>query len=139
MNDNQQSSNILLIDGDCMLCNGFLQFVLKNDHQEQYHFAALQSTVGQQLLLEYKLPLGSLKSIVLIENGKAYRHSTAILRTLKGLKWWGKFLYYAGSLLPRSIRDFLYEWIAEHRYEWFGRTNVCLMLTPEIKGRMLAK
>ncbi|MEM1320219.1 MAG: thiol-disulfide oxidoreductase DCC family protein [Bacteroidota bacterium] len=128
--------SILLFDGVCNLCNSSVQFILLRDAKAQFHFAAIQSEVGQQLLKHFDLGKEELKSLVLIENGRAYLRSTAALRCARhlGSAW---PLAYAFVIIPRPIRDAVYNWIASNRYRWFGRQESCMLPRPEWKGRFL--
>ncbi|MCI0363772.1 MAG: thiol-disulfide oxidoreductase DCC family protein [Phycisphaerales bacterium] len=152
---NIEDHPILLFDGVCNLCNGITQFVIRHDPPPgRFRFAALQSEAGQRLLQEHGLPTDDLDSFVMIDareaagsgnsrtpaNAKAlpraYVRSTAALRTLRtlGFPW---SLMYIFVILPRPIRDAIYDWIARHRYRWFGKRDACMMPTPEIQSRFL--
>ncbi|MEM0992575.1 MAG: thiol-disulfide oxidoreductase DCC family protein [Bacteroidota bacterium] len=127
---------ILLFDGVCNLCNGFVQFVIKIDPEAKLRFASLQSDAGRALLKEFDLPVADLKSVVLIYEGKAYTHSDAPLeatRHLGGL--WPVFRVL--KIVPRFIRDGIYNWIARNRYRWFGKQESCWMPTPDLQRRFL--
>lgn len=130
---------ILLFDGVCNLCNGLVQFIIRRDPHGQFRFAALQSATGQELLAAYHLPpvaTTAPDSVVLLEGGQAYLRSAAVLRVVRRLGWPWRLLA-LGELVPRRWRDALYRFIAQHRYQWFGRQAACLMPTPELKERFL--
>ena len=130
------SSSVILFDGVCNLCNGFVQFVIRRDPAARFQFAALQSAAGQALLAAHQLPApAEPESIVLVEGGRAYTHSGAVLRILRRLPGWGWL--YAFRVLPRVLRDAVYRWVARHRYRWFGREETCMMPTPELRARFL--
>ncbi len=127
---------IILFDGICNFCNSSVTFIIKRNIKTPIHFAALQSEVGQRLLREYKLPVKEMESIVFIEQGKAYMQSTAALcicRYLRGL--WP--LCYGFIIIPKFVRDAVYNWIAKNRYKWFGVRQECMIPTPEMKTRFL--
>ena len=126
---------IILFDGVCNLCDKFVQFVLRRDEEAQFVFAALQSTIGQELLKKYNLE-NSLKTVVLISDGKAYIHSDVALKVGQTLGGWLKitYLFY---LIPRFIRDIIYNWIAANRYRLFGKQDYCIMPKAEWKTRFL--
>ncbi|TYZ14332.1 thiol-disulfide oxidoreductase DCC family protein [Hymenobacter lutimineralis] len=136
----QKSSAVILFDGVCNLCNGFVQFVIRHDSRGYFHFAALQSAEGQALLRAQGVTLPTTldpDSVVLVEAGQVYTHSTAVLqiaRRLSGL--WP--LLGAGVVVPRAWRDAAYRWVARNRYRWFGRQAACLLPTPELKSRFLS-
>lgn len=130
-----QHPAIVLFDGACNMCNHSVQFAIKRDPEGHFKYASLQSELGQELLQHYKLPL-VLDTIVLIENGKAYTHSSAPLRILrKSSTPWS--LLYAFIIVPPFIRNGVYRWIAKNRYKWFGKNESCMMPTPELRRRFL--
>ncbi|MBC6696498.1 thiol-disulfide oxidoreductase DCC family protein [Hymenobacter puniceus] len=132
------SSTIVLFDGVCNLCNGFVQFVIEHDAAGQFQFAALQSAAGQALLREYHLPApAEPDSVVLLADGQAYTHSAAALGILARLNGWWAVLARVGRWFPRPLRDAVYRLIARYRYRWFGRQEACWLPTPELKARFL--
>lgn len=131
---NQQP--VILFDGICNFCNNTVKFVIKRNKKANICFATLQSDAGQKLLQQYALPLDDTKSFIFIENDRVYRQSTASLkvcRYLSGL--WP--LCYAFIIVPKFIRDGIYNWIARNRYKWFGVRKECMIPTPELKTRFL--
>lgn len=130
------SNAIILFDGVCNLCNGAMQFVIKRDKKSYFNFASLQSVEAQKLLEKYTLPLSDFNSFILIENDKAYIKSTGALMVLKKLNGLWPLLY-GFIIIPKFIRDKIYEWIACNRYKWFGKKNECMIPTPQLKTRFL--
>lgn len=129
----QAEKKIILFDGECNFCNSTVNFIILHDPSGLFRFASLNSEIGNKLLKEYSVE--PTDSIVLIEQGKAYTHSTAILRILKNLKGLWKLLY-VFILVPKPLRDFLYRAFAKNRYKLFGQS--CMIPTPEIKERFLS-
>ena len=131
-----QGKTILLFDGVCNLCNGFVQFILARDPKKGIYFASLQSESGQALLSHFNLELHELKTLVLIDQKGAHVRSTAALRCARLLSGpWP--LSYVFMIIPRSIRDLIYNWVAKNRYRWFGKEEQCMIPTPELKARFL--
>ncbi|MCO5240393.1 MAG: thiol-disulfide oxidoreductase DCC family protein [Chitinophagaceae bacterium] len=132
----ENENPVILFDGVCNLCNNSVQFVIKKDKKKTFYFTSLQSNTGQQLLELYRLSPGRFDSFVLIENKKAYTKSTAALRVVRRLEglW---ILLYALIIIPPFIRDAVYDWVARNRYQWFGKSESCMLPTPELKGRFL--
>jgi predicted DCC family thiol-disulfide oxidoreductase YuxK len=129
---------IILFDGVCNLCNGFVQFVIRHDVVGRFRFAALQSEAGQALLRQYHLPTpAEPDSVVLVLDGRAATHSAAALGILHGLGGSWRWLARLGRVFPRSLRDAVYRLIARHRYRWFGRQEACWLPTPELRARFL--
>jgi predicted DCC family thiol-disulfide oxidoreductase YuxK len=127
---------IILFDGVCNFCNSAVNFVIKRDKKAQIHFTTLQSDKGIQLLKQYNLPTDLMSSFVFVENNKAYTQSTAALKVCKYLNY-GWPLCYAFIIVPKFIRDGIYNWIARNRYKWFGVRQQCMIPTPEVKARFL--
>lgn len=127
--------SIILFDGVCNLCNAFIQFVIKRDQADQFIFASLQSEEGKKIL-EKNNNANTLYSFILVENGKVYDRSTAVLRVSRKLKGLWPLLY-GFIYLPKFIRDRVYNFIAKNRYQWFGRKNVCMTPTPGLKAKFL--
>ena len=127
---------IILFDGICNLCNSSVRFVLKNDHKNQFLFASLQSDAAHKLLLQFNKENDKMMSLVLIEGGKVYDKSTAALRIGKKLKAPWNFLYLF-IIVPKVIRDFVYNIIAKNRYKWFGKRDSCLVYIGEYKNRFI--
>lgn len=125
---------VIIFDGECRLCNGAVDFVVRRDPKRYFQFASLQSEVARQLLKEVAAPLpppasspanpGADETIYLIEGDTYYTRSTAALRIAKKLRFpWP--LLYVGSIVPRFIRNAIYNYIGRNRKKWFGVTNTC--------------
>jgi predicted DCC family thiol-disulfide oxidoreductase YuxK len=135
--DKESPSIVVLFDGVCNLCNSSVQFILKRDKARRFRFASLQSPAGQALLQKSGLPADHLSSFVLIENDKVFTRSSGALRVSKLLGGGWQIFYYCLWIIPVTIRDKVYDWIARNRYRWFGKREVCWVPTPELKGRFL--
>jgi predicted DCC family thiol-disulfide oxidoreductase YuxK len=126
----------ILFDGVCNLCNGFVQFVIERDPAARFQFGALQSDGARRLLASAGRASPIPESIVLIEDGRLFTRSTAALRIARRLQFpWP--LVYGFMLVPRPVRDVIYDWIARRRYRWFGRRDQCLTPTAERRHRFL--
>ncbi len=130
------TKKIILFDGVCNLCNSGVQFVLKRDRENQFLFASLQGRTGQEYLQKFHLPANDLNSFILVEGDLFYNRSTAALRVarLLGGLW---LLFYGFMIIPRFIRDAVYNFIAKNRYRWFGKKEECWVPTPELKAKFL--
>jgi predicted DCC family thiol-disulfide oxidoreductase YuxK len=127
---------LILFDGVCNLCSGSVKFILKKDSRKKFVFASLQGKKGQEILKKYALSPTDFNSFILIENNNLYTHSTAVLRMLRLLGGGWKLLY-GFIIIPRFIRDAVYNLIARNRYKWFGRKEECWLPRPEWKERFL--
>lgn len=129
---------VVLFDGVCNLCNGFVNYLIDRDPDAVLRFAALQSEVARERLaaLGELPPAPEPQSVLLIEDGRVYHRSTAALRVLGHLRSPVRFLKVL-LIVPVPVRDVVYRFVARHRYRWFGRTEACRMPTPELKKRFL--
>ena len=134
---NAAAPDIILFDGVCNLCNGFVQFVIRHDPAGRFRFAALQSEAAQALLAAHGLaPAAAPDSVLLLSDGRLYSHSTAVLRIARRLGGIWR-LAGVGWVLPRAGRDALYRFVARNRYRWFGRQESCMLPTPDLQARFL--
>lgn len=131
-------SPVLLFDGVCNLCHGFVRWVVARDRRNEFQFASLQSRAARRVLESAGVAPGSLPdSVVLVLPGQPLRvKSDAVLEVtrLLGFPW---SLTRCGRVLPRGVRDGLYDWVAAHRYRWFGRQATCPVPTPDLRRRFL--
>lgn len=131
---NQQP--IILFDGVCNFCNSAVNFVLKKNAKNNILFTPMQSEAGQKLLQHYNLPVDDMQSFVFIDEGKVNKQSTAALKVCRHLRGlWP--LCYGFIIVPKFIRDGVYNWIAKNRYKWFGMKQSCMIPTPDVKARFL--
>lgn len=128
---------ILLFDGVCNLCNGFVQTIIKNDKKQLFRFSSLQSGTGSKVLQYIQQDMGSVPdSLILLYKGKYYIKSDAALKTASLLK--GRWLILTvGYIVPRFIRNSIYNYVAANRYKWFGKQAACMIPTPELYERFL--
>jgi len=127
---------ILLFDGHCNLCNGWVNFIVKRDPNKTILFASLQSKAGRELLAEHNIKQNYIDSLVFIEEERFSVSSTAALRTLSYLSSWESQLKLL-LVLPRPLRDLVYRFVAKYRYKWFGRREQCMIPTAELRERFL--
>ncbi|MFM9905004.1 MAG: thiol-disulfide oxidoreductase DCC family protein [Pyrinomonadaceae bacterium] len=144
-------SSIVLFDGVCNFCNGAVNFIIKHDKDKKFRFAPLQSEFGEQMRKKFGIG-DDVDSIVLVQNsvqadpaaylkmevGSAYLHSTAGLKIANelGFPWSLAFVF---ILVPTPIRDWFYRLFAKYRYRLFGKTEVCMMPTPDVRERFLSE
>lgn len=132
---------VLLFDGTCNFCNGAVGFVLDHERAPELSFAALQSDAGRALL---EAAAGEARAraiieadtVVLVEDGRVYTNSDAALRVARRLREPWRSLAALG-VVPRPVRDALYDAFARRRYRWFGKTDECRVPTPELRARFL--
>lgn len=128
---------VILFDGVCNLCNGFVQFVINNDPGEKFRFASLQSEFAQKELPKHNVNPEIINTVILLQEGKIYTRSTAALKIARKLDGFWK-IFYVLMIFPRFIRDRGYHFIAKNRYKWFGKKESCMIPTPDLKKRFIA-
>ena len=132
----QSTHSIILFDGVCNLCNGAVNFVINRDPGNVFKFTPLQEKQGVLLLKKHAVDAKMLDSIVLIENGNVYIKSSAALRIAKKMSnLWP--LFFALLIIPRFMRDGVYDFIAKNRYKWFGKKEQCMIPTPGLREKFL--
>jgi len=130
-----QQQPVILFDGVCNFCDGAVNFIIRQDKNGIFKFSALQSAPAQHLLQQHE-DLKKLDSFILAAGGNLFQKSTAALHVLNYLPWYWKWtqLFW---IVPRRLRDAVYDWIAKNRYKWFGKKDTCMIPTPELKNRFL--
>lgn len=130
----RQQQTILFFDGVCGLCNGLVDWLLPRDRREHIKFATLQGATARELLPADMLT--DLDTVVLWHHGRILTRSDAIITCLSEL---GNFWKLVGilRLLPRFLRDGVYNLVARKRYLWFGKRHVCRMPLPGERMRFL--
>lgn len=128
--------NLILFDGVCNLCSALVQFVIRNDQAAKFRFAAIQSEIGKEIFQSHGLDPADLQTFVLIADGRMFVRSDAAIEVVSRLggAWRSLRLF---KFVPRVMRDSIYSTVARNRYRWFGRKEVCVVPTPEIKERFL--
>lgn len=129
---------LVLFDGVCNLCDGFVQFVISNERpsDQPIRFASLQSATGDRVMREHGLDPANLDSVVFVEDGRAFVHSSAVARILPHLRapWsYGSVMRW----IPRFLRDFGYRCVAKMRYRLFGKKDTCMVPTKERMSRFV--
>ncbi|MDZ5471248.1 DCC1-like thiol-disulfide oxidoreductase family protein [Bacillus sp. 31A1R] len=131
----EEKYTIILFDGVCNFCHSSVNFIIRRDSMRRFKFASLQSSVGQDYLSRFPVPVG-IDSVILIEEGKCYTESTAALKISKHLDGVYSLLYIL-ILIPKPIRDFCYRWFAKRRYKYFGVQNTCMIPKKEDRERFI--
>ena len=127
---------VILFDGVCNLCNGFVTFVIARDPARRFRFGPLQSAAARRLLGSIDSRDEWPDSLLLVENGRVWTRSAAALRVARRLTFpWP--LTYVLVLVPSPLRDWAYDRIARGRYRWFGRRAVCMVPTSELRARFI--
>lgn len=133
---NTEKKIIVLFDGVCNLCNGFVNFIIKRDEKAKIKFATLQSEKALEILSVHQINERELNSVVVLIDDKIFTKSKAALKILNELGGFWKF-FHVLIYVPKFIRDFGYTLIAKNRYRIFGKKETCMIPTPEIASRFL--
>ncbi len=134
--NSEKKHKIILFDGVCNLCNSSVIFAIKRDKNDLFRFAALQSEVGEKLVSKFNIDTSKTDSIILIDGEKYFEKSSAALHIAKHLSG-GWPLLYSFIILPKFIRDSVYNFIAKNRYKWYGKKESCMIPTPELQAKFL--
>jgi predicted DCC family thiol-disulfide oxidoreductase YuxK len=127
---------VIVFDGVCALCSRWVRFLLRFDRTGRYRFAAMQGAQGRALLQQHGLDPDDPLSFLLVEQGRAWSDTDAIVRVLAGLDGVWK-LAHVLRVVPRAWRDRAYRALARNRYRWFGRHEQCFLPTPAQAKRFL--
>lgn len=118
------STPVVLYDGSCGVCGWAVRWVLRRDRRRAFRFAPLDSAEGRRLLDRHGV-VSDGGTVVVLDAGETFVRGDAVLRILRRLggAW---HLLRVGSLLPRPLRNALYDWVARHR----GRLGKTLRSRP---------
>ena len=131
------ADSVIVFDGVCVLCSRWVSFVLRRDRTGHFKFAAMQTPTGRDLLTKHGIDPDDPLSFLLLENGRGYTDTDAIVRILRGFGPGWRFMALLVSIVPRFVRDPLYRWIARHRYRLFGQRPSCLVPAADVADRFL--
>ncbi|NEJ74849.1 DUF393 domain-containing protein [Rhizobium phaseoli] len=127
---------LIVFDGECVFCSGWVKFALKHDKQRRYRFLAAQTPLGAALYRHYGLDARDYETNIFIEDGRAFFKSDGSIRMVAGLGFPYSVIRLF-RLLPRRMADRLYEFIARNRLKIAGRQS-CMVPTPEQRSRFIA-
>lgn len=128
-------SLVILFDGVCNLCNGFVNFLIDQDPEKRFKFASLQSEFGQSVLTKYNSETVDLQSVIVISNEQLFSKSKAIFLILNELPRWRWLRVF--RFLPSFLLNAAYDLVAKNRYRIFGKQDACRIPTPELRERFL--
>lgn len=131
----QKTSKIVVLDGECVVCNRFFHFLLKYDKRQVLQFATLQSEWAKATILKYFKNETVPDSIILFEGNRLYFKSSAALRAIASL---GSFWSIVKILLwiPKLFHDMIYDFVARNRFNWWGK-KACLIPDANLRERFV--
>ena len=134
-----ENSNVIFFDGYCFLCNRIVDFLISKDRNQLLQFASIQSEFASNMFSSQQMFIledQKLSTVVFLQKGKIKTKSEAVIAIIS--TFGGVYrLANVFHLIPRSFRDFLYMFVANRRYRWFGKRDFCRMPTDEDLGRLI--
>ena len=138
MNEELKTKKIILFDGVCALCNNFIVFIAKKDKKDKFRFLPLQNKNIEQFIDLNKIKIKEFDSVILIDGNNIKWKSSAALEIIINLNRilaLCKVFY----IIPKIIRDIIYDWIAKNRYSIFGKVESCSIIKSEVNSEILKK
>ncbi|MBZ9672179.1 thiol-disulfide oxidoreductase DCC family protein [Mesorhizobium sp. ES1-3] len=130
------SHPLIVFDGVCVFCSGFVHMVVRLDRKTRFRFATAQSPLGEALFRKYHLPTNSYETNLVLVGGVPFTRLDSFVAVMAELGWpWRAARVLL--LLPRPLRDWLYDRIARNRYALFGRKDSCDVPSAELRGRLI--
>ncbi len=131
-----ENDRVILFDGVCKLCDFWTQFIVKVDTQHRFKLCSVQSPEGQSILNHFKMPTDHFDTMLLVEGNQCFDKSDAFLKVVNklGCPW---RLFTVFKMLPKGIRNWLYDRIARNRYYLFGQYDTCILPSKENESRFL--
>ena len=126
---------LVLFDGVCVLCSGWVRFLIKRDRDQFFRFTPIQSPYGRALAQRLGIDAEAPQTNAVIVGRRAYFKADSAIESLTHLPRWRWVRVFA--ILPRPVRDWLYDRVARNRYQLFGRTETCMVPTPELMRRFV--
>lgn len=134
--DKLDDRDFIVFDGVCVLCNGWVKFILRFDRAAVFSFVIAQSELGETIYDELGLKSEDYDTFVVFKNGKLFTKLDGVFALMSGLGWPWKIVS-IGKVFPKFLKDWAYDRVAKNRYALFGKKEVCMMPTPDVKDRFI--
>lgn len=130
------NKSVLIFDDYCVICNGFVNFLIKRDRKDRFRFTSTGSPYGKKIMEKFQLDSDQIDSVILLQNNQVHVFSTATLKALASLGgiWKGASIL---RLIPRFLRDPVYRFFAARRYKTFGKYDKCPIPAPEWRHKFI--
>jgi predicted DCC family thiol-disulfide oxidoreductase YuxK len=128
---------LLLFDGYCHICSGSVRFAILRDTSHQFTYVPCQSPWGYELMARFGIDPDFPETFGFVDKGRMLFKSDAAIASAARLPWWGWVRIF--TIVPRTIRDALYDFTARNRYRWFGKRTVCMALPGGVTARFLTE
>jgi predicted DCC family thiol-disulfide oxidoreductase YuxK len=127
----------IFYDGVCGLCQGYIRFLIERDRAgDKFRYAPLQGATFEALVPPERRRSLPDSLVVLTNDGRLLVRSDGVIHILRRLGGFWGVVAGAISVIPRPIRDAVYNFIARSRYRVFGkRKNVCPVTPPDLRAR----
>ena len=127
---------VILFDGVCKLCNAWARFIIKYDKRKLFKLCSVQSAEGKAILQHFNYPSDFYKTMLYVRGDRCYQQSDAFFHVIKelGYPWKIACIFW---LLPKPVRNWLYDRIALNRYRMFGKYDYCMLPSPDHASRFL--
>jgi predicted DCC family thiol-disulfide oxidoreductase YuxK len=129
--------NLVLFDGVCNLCTKSVHFIIRHDKQATFRFVSVQSDLGREVFRASGLDPDDVQTIALVRRGRTLIRSDAAIEIATQFGGFWRLLVMF-RILPRGLRDWLYEFVASRRYKWFGQRDRCMIPSADVRQRFLA-
>lgn len=129
---------LLLFDGDCLMCNESVRFIVKHDDRGIFKIGTLQSNIGESYLESYQVDEAPLTTLVYIKGDRALSKTTAVLEIMKDLGGFWQ-IFYILKIFPAFIRDPFYKLVSRNRFKWFGTAESCIVNDADFKSRVITE
>ena len=117
---------VVVYDGDCPICSRSARLILRHDRRARFRLMAAGSVPGRALYAHYGLNLDDRPTMILLQEGRAWLRSEAVLRIAAGLG--GAFgLLTVLRLAPAGLRDRVYDVVARNRMRVGLGGGVCVV------------
>ena len=137
INELPKHKQLILFDGVCNLCNSSVNYVIKHDKGNIFMFAPLQSDTGKKIINKYNLDTSQTDSILLYSEGKELKIKSSAALEIASKLGFPRNLISVFYIVPPVIRNWVYDFIAKHRYQWYGKKDVCMIPTQELQDKFL--
>nr|WP_269751748.1 DCC1-like thiol-disulfide oxidoreductase family protein [Pseudophaeobacter flagellatus] len=128
--------DLIVFDGECVLCSHFFRFMLRHDRMQRFFFATAQSELGQRLFRDLGLPQDGFDTMLVVVGGQTYQRLDAFAAAMRALPGGWPVLGIC-RFLPSCVKDLLYHAVARNRYRLFGRNSACLVPDADLQARFL--
>ncbi len=131
-----KGKNIIVFDGVCVLCNGWVKFTLRYDRQERFHFVIAQSDFGEKIYADLGLKSTDYETFIVFTDGQLHTKLDGVFALFSTLGYpWKIFSVF--RVLPRPMKNLMYDLVAKNRYRLFGKRDTCMIPTPDVRARFL--